>query len=230
MLNLSLMNHPNLVVVHYNPYAGGKFWINCLSHSRHAVPGLCVAGPQYTHDFWLLDDLGPEEIQQRKIARINSTLLPAERMHEWCRDELGCGQFWGCNLYELLHTKATVATTAIQCLDQYKCFLVNHRPEDCFFEEVCSKLPQAQHILLKNADNFQRISLNKKQLDRNLVHTLAFDTTPSLDAFVVDVDNTYMNVDFTINCVKECLEYLGLDTELDPNIHSFVTRYFDLHQ
>jgi hypothetical protein len=69
--------------------------------------------------------------------------------------------------------------------------------------------------------------MDKKQTD---TWPLRYDTSSTLDAFVVDVDNIYMNVDLTINRVKECLEYLGLDSELDPNIHSFVTRYFDLHE
>ena len=227
MSNLSLMNHPNLVVVHYNSYAGGKFWINCLSHSPDALPGLCVATPQHTADLWLLDNLDAGEIQHRKIARINSTLPTAELMHEWCQIELGCAQFWGTSLYEFLNGDHVVPDTTIQLLDRYRCFIVNHRPQDSDVEEIRNKLPCARHVLLNNADNFQRTSMDKKQIDP---WPLKYDTSSALDAFVVDVDNTYMNVDQTINRVKECLEYLGLDSELDPNIHSFVTRYFDLHE
>ena len=84
------MNHPNLVVVHYNSYAGGKFWINCLSHHMQAIPGLCVATPEHTHDLWLLDNLDAVEIQSRKIARINSTLPPKDKLTKWCMFELGC--------------------------------------------------------------------------------------------------------------------------------------------
>ena len=224
-----LMDHPNLVVVHYNSYAGGKFWINCLSHSRYAVPGLCVAEPHHTSDRWLLEDLDADKIQSRKIARINSTLPPIDNLKKWCTFELGCAQFWGCNLSKLLNNTGTVTNTAIQLLDQYRCFIVNHQPQDFVIEEICNKLPRARHVLLTNANNFQRTSVNKKQTDTN-TDSLRFDTTSNINAFVVDVDNIYMNVDRTINCVKKCLEYLGLSTELDPNIHSFVTRYFDLHQ
>ena len=59
---------------------------------------------------------------------------------------------------------------------------------------------------------------------------LRYDVPTNLDAFVVDVDNTYMNVNCTIDCVKDCLQYLGLSIELDPNIYNFVKQYFDLHR
>jgi len=226
MSNLSLMNHPNLAVVHYNSYAGGKFWINCLSHSPQAVPGLCVAEPQHTVDLWLLDNLSTEEIQRQKIDRINSTLPTAELMHEWCQIELGCAQFWGNSLYEFLTQDYVIPQTTIQLLDRYQCFIVNHRPQNEIAKEICSQLSNAKHILLNNANNFQNISMSRKQLNP---WKLTYNTTSEIDAFVVDVDNTYMDVDRTINRVKECLEYLGLGTDLDPNIHSFVKRYFDLH-
>ena len=227
MSNLSLMNHPNLVVVHYNSYAGGKFWINCLSHHTDAVPGLCVATPQHTADLWLLDDLPPDEKQRRKIARINSTLPSTDFMKNWCEFELGCAQFWGSNLYEFLNEDCAISDTAIELLDRYRCFIVNHRPQDSDVEEICNRLPRARHVLLSNADNFQRISMDKKQSDP---WPLKYETTTKLDAFVVDVDNTYMNVDLTVGRVKECLGYLRLSTVLDHNIHDFVIGYFDLHR
>ena len=104
---------------------------------------------------------------------------------------------------------------------------MNHRPQDPNVQEICDRFPRAQHILLNNADNFQRTGMDKKQSDP---WPLKYETTSSLDAFVVDVDNTYMHVDRTVACVKECLAYLGRGTELDPNIHNFVKRYFDLHR
>lgn len=221
------MNHPNLVVVHYNSYAGGKFWINCLSHSPHAVPGLCVASPTYDVDLWLLDNLDNKELQRRKIARINSTLPPLDRMSQWCMFELGCAQFWGDTLANLLENNHTIPSTTIQILDQYRCFIVNHKPQNEIAKGICDQLPNAKHILLKNAHDFQNISMSRKQLDP---WQMTYDTTSEIDAFEVDVDNTYMHVDRTIDRVKECLQYLGLDTELDSNIHSFVTRYFNLHR
>jgi hypothetical protein len=227
MSDLSLMNHPNLVVVHFNPYAGGKFWINCVSHSPWALPGLSVASPKYTTDLWLLDDLDADEIQRRKIARIHSTLPERSQMYNWCQSELGCNQFWGDTLRNLLfENKNIIQDTAIQLLDRYRCFIVNHQADDVACKKIFNLFPRAQHILLSNADNFQQNSMAIKQSDP---WPLKYDIPTNLDAFVVDVDNTYMNVDLTIARVKDCLQYLGLSTELDSNIHSFVTRYFELH-
>jgi len=235
MSNLSLMNHPNLVVVHYNSYAGGKFWINCLSHNQGAVPELHVSSKlhnsdlwSYDSDLWLLDDLDLEEIQRRKIARINSTLPTKEHMYNWNKHELGCVQFWGDTLVNLLADANLVPKSALQLLDKYRCFIVSHKPQDDMIDQIVKKLPRVKHILLTNAKNFQITSINKKQSNP---WNPRYDTITNHDNFfVVDVDNTYMHVDRTINRVKECLQYLDLDTALDPNIHSFVTRYFDLHR
>ena len=142
--------------------------------------------------------------------------------------ELGCSQFWGNSLYEFLTQDYVIPQTTIQLLNQYRCFIVNHKPQDDTIDEIVKQLPRGKHILLTNAKNFQITSMNKKQSNP---WDMRYDTTTNFDDFfVVDVDNTYMDTDRTINRVKECLEYLGLETELDPNIYSFVTRYFDLHQ
>ena len=226
MSDLLLMNHPNLVVVHFNPYAGGKFWINCVSHSPWVLPGLSVASPKHTKDLWLLDDLDADEIQRRKIARINSTLPEHSKMYNWCQFELGCAQFWGSNLTGMTTQKYNMPHTSAQLLDRYRCFIVNHQADDVACEKIFNLFPRAQHILLSNANNFQQNSMAIKQSDP---WPLKYDIPTNLDSFVIDVDNTYMNVDRTISRVKECLQYLGLSTELDPNIYNFVTRYFELH-
>jgi len=227
MATIDQMNHPNLVVVHFNPYAGGKFWINCLSHHAQVIPGLCVGIPKHDVDLWLLDDLNLQEIQRRKIDRINSTLPPIDDLSNWCQYELGCDQFWGNDLGVLLAQEYIIPHTSIQLLDRYRCFIVNHRANDVECKKIFNRLPRAQHIVLANSDNFQQISMAIKQSDP---WPLKYDTPTTLDAFVVDVDNTYMNVDLTLARVKDCLQYLGLITELDPNIYNFVKRYFDLHR
>jgi hypothetical protein len=214
------------VVVHFNPYAGGKFWINCLSHHAQAIPGLCIGVPKHDVDLWLLAGLAPWETQQRKIHRINSSLPPINDIANWCHYELGCNQFWGDDLDNLFN-HPDIPHTSIQLLDRYRCFIVNHRPQESHVRELCRRLPRAQHVLLTNADNFQRVSMDKKQPNP---WPLKYDTISNFNGFQVDVDNTYMNVELTIDRVKDCLEYLGLSTDLDLNIHDFVKRYFDLHR
>lgn len=226
MLIANSMNHHNLVVVHYNSYAGGKFWINCLSHSAGAIPGLAIA-PGHDSDLWVFDNLSLDEFQQRKISRINYSLPDRRNMTEWCMHELGCTAFWGDTLGAFLDSTKLPADNAIRLLDQHVCFIVNHKPQDFMINEIRQKLPNARHIIMANADNFQRVSMSIKQDDP---WPMTYDTYNDPDAFIVDVDQTYMDVDRTITRVKECLEYLGLSTELDPNIHNFVTNYFNLHR
>ena len=227
MTAVDQMNHPNLVVVHFNPYAGGKFWINCLSHQARAIPGLCVAVPKHDVDLWLLDDLDSQEMQQRKIDRINSSLPPIDDLSNWCQYELGCDQFWGNNLGSLLAQQYIIPYTSIQLLDRYRCFIVNHQANDVECKKILNQLPRARHIVLSNSDNFQQISMAIKQSDP---WPLKYDAPANLDAFVVDVDNTYMDVNRTVARVKDFLRYLELSTALDPNIYNFVKRYFDLHR
>ena len=230
MTAIDQMNHPNLAVVHFNPYAGGKFWINCLSHHARAIPGLRVATPWHTEDLWLLDDLSHEEIQRRKIVCINSALPPAGQMNQWRYFELGCTYFWGDVLPKILEGNHTIPNPPMQLLNQYQCFIANHRTDTIGIKTTFDRFPNANHMLLTNAANFQQISRAKKQPSKRSWNLNWNDDIDIDDMFIVDVDNTYLDVERTIDCVKDCLEYLGLSTELDPNIHSFVTRYFDLHR
>jgi hypothetical protein len=69
------MDHPNLVVVHYNQYAGGKFFINCLAHHDQVLPGLCVAAPVHTYDHWIFESIDATEKTQRKISRMGGNAV-----------------------------------------------------------------------------------------------------------------------------------------------------------
>jgi hypothetical protein len=185
-----------------------------------------VAVPTHDVDLWLLDDLDFLEIQTRKIDRINSSLPPIDDLENWCQYELGCDQFWGNNLSMLLTQECAIPHTSIQLLDRYRCFIVNHQVDDFESKKIFNRLTRAQHIVLTNSDNFQQMSMTIKQFKP---WPLKYDVPRNPDAFVVDVDNTYMNINRTIDRVKDCLQYLGLSTDLDPNICDFVKRYFDLH-
>lgn len=212
--------HPNLIVVHYRPYQGGKFFINCLAHHRAVMPqldtGLYVPGDDF------------------KIQQIHNSLPPPEHLRKWARFELGCRAFWGSMLTGLLQQAARPNAVAVELLSQYHCFIVNHLTDPERLDTIDQALPGARHIVLVNADEFCKISIDKKaptNYDLRLsAGSFAKHMFKTRDAFFLDVDVAYSDLSQLTAQLNQCLTWLGLDTELDPSLHSFVRRYFSLHQ
>jgi hypothetical protein len=226
MNNAHLMNHRNLVVVHFNPYAGGKFFINCLSHNPGVLPGLCVASPIHTYDNWLFEDVN--NVESRKIERINSTIPPLEDMLIWPSYELGCNGFWGAGFREIFFDGCTPGDEAINLLDNNICFIVNHQVADTIVEKCINSCPDARHIILYNHNRFQKRAAEIKAPDCHLsqMNTVPFNS----DFFYVDVDNTYTDLGTIKNTVNKCLEWLEVDNNLHTNIDRYITQYLELHR
>jgi len=222
------MDHPNLVVVHYNQYAGGKFFINCLAHHDRVLPGLCVAAPVHTHDHWIFESLSAEEKTQRKIARINGTIPDQQRLHHWAREELGCHQFWGWGFGELWSQPVTVVDYSLRLLNQYRCFIVNHDMNIEHYNKIKNMWPQAQHIVLHNETEFQHWAVRLKSPDYGPLKTTQLPG--DLDAFYFDVDRTQFNQSAVVETTERCLEWLGLNISVNSNIYNYVERYFAIHQ
>lgn len=227
--SITQMDHPNLVVVHYNQYAGGKFFINCLAHHDQVLPGLCVAAPVHTYDHWIFDDLSTEEKIQRKINRINGTIPEPHNMHQWARDELGCQQFWGWGLGQLFDPRVISAPEeSLRLLADHKCFIVNHVMNMTMFDRIQNLWPQARHIILHNETQFQQLAVGLKSPDYGPLKT---DQLPqNLDAFYFDVDRNQFDRLAIIHNTKQCLEWLGLTTDVHGNIDHYIAKYFAIHQ
>lgn len=221
------MDHPNLVVVHYNQYAGGKFFINCLAHHTRVLPGLCIAAPTHDYDHWIFDPAVTDK-EQRKIDRINSTILPPDRMHEWAQYELGCIQFWGGLYGNWVDSAPTPNPWALKLLPDYRCFIINHSLDCKNFKRTEQFWPQAKHILLTNSTKFQRRSINLKSPVFSLIDTI--DPYAFKSVFTVDVDNTWFDSTRTMTVVEQCLKWLGLDYAWHSNMFNYIDRYFTAHQ
>ena len=95
-------------------------------------------------------------------------------------------------------------------------------------------LPMARHIVLTNADEFCKMSIEKKApLDYDpKLSAGSFDRQmfANHNAFFLDVDSAYADPAQLITQLHQCLKWLGLDTDLDPSLHNFVKQYFSLHQ
>ena len=212
--------HPNLIVVHYRPYQGGKFFINCLAHHRKVMPQLDTSLYQPGNDF--------------KIQQIHNSLPPLDHLRKWTRFELGCWFFWGEMLTGLLQRTVEPNSLAVDLLSQHYCFIVNHLTNPERHAAIDCAWPQAKHIVLVNADEFCKLSIAKKApVDYDLTlsqGSFAKHMFADRDTFFLDVDFAYSNLAQLTTYLHRCLTWLGLDTELDPALHSFVKRYFFLHQ
>ena len=226
-MTLTSMDHHNLVVVHYNQYAGGKFFINCLAHHAQVLPGLCVAAPKHNYDHWIFDPAVTDQ-EQRKIDRINSTIAPPEHMHKWAMHELGCVQFWGAVYSDWIGFDPNPNPWALKLLPDYCCFIVNHNLDYKNFARTEKFWPHARHILLTNSTQFQHRAMPLKSPGFKLRNTIDSYTFKSV--FTVDVDRTWFDVTHTVTAVEQCLKWLGLDYVCHSNMVSYINQYFSVHQ
>jgi hypothetical protein len=222
------MDHPNLVVVHYNQYAGGKFFINCLAHHDQVLPGLCVAAPVHTYDHWIFEPLSAEQKTQRKIERINSTIPEQSRMHFWAQHELGCQQFWGWGFGHLWSQPVQAVDYSLTLLRSHRCFIVNHVMNINEFDRITKLWPQARHIVLHNETQFQHRAVQFKSPDYGTLKTAQLPR--DLEAFYLDVDGTQFDPTAVIENTESCLEWLKLDANVNSNIYNYMKRYFAIHQ
>jgi hypothetical protein len=220
----SPLDHPNLVVVHFNPYAGGKFWINCLAHHSAAMPLISNLHDRHRAMFDLEDDLK----QRLKLELINKTLPPPDELHQWCQYELGHFEMWGGSLEDLLQPNGSqlIDTKALKLLDQYKCFTINHGGLP--WHQVQAKLPNAKHIFLINSEQFQRQAAALK--DSTFVPGYTPLPEKISDVFYVDVDNTWLDSNITKSCVGQCWQWMGLNPEPGYPLSLYIENYFKLHR
>lgn len=169
-----------------------------------------------------------------KIQQIHNSLPPPEHLRNWVKFELGCKSFWGGMLTGLLKQTIEPNTLAVDLLKQYHCFIINHMTNPERLDAIDKAFPQAKHIVLVNADEFCKLSIEKKApLDYDLKlseGSFAQHMFTDRDTFFLDVDSAYSDLTQLISQLHRCLTWLGLDSDIDPALHSFVKQYFLLHQ
>jgi len=212
------MDHPNLTVVHFNAYAGGKFWINCLAHHPDAMPLL----GKITDHHWSMCNLEDTFKQKLKLAHINSSLPSHDNLHRWCQYEHGHLEMWG------VISSDAVPENSLRLLDQYHCFTVNHNVSVSRFQHIWDTFPLVKHIVLVNATKFQTLAAKLKSEDFDIITTdLPLDYN---DVFYVNVDRIWFNLPLLGQTVRQCWDWLGLCEHTRTDVYDYATRYFELHQ
>jgi hypothetical protein len=230
MISAADMDHDNLIVVHYNEFAGGKFFINCLAHHPSVLPGLDIYF-RYQQDSWSLEHQLHEQVEMIKIQAINASVPPVQDMKNWTRYELGCENFWGAPLYKLMQNRATSSPFAggVNALQNYICFIVNHVMSMQQFASITKLWPRARHIILHNSDRFRRQSLQLKSQRTFLIGSNALDADLPR-SFYVDVDTTWGDLSKIKTCVADCVRWLDLELNMHANLDSYIQRYISLYQ
>jgi|688.fasta_scaffold56607_8 hypothetical protein len=223
---LAQLDHQNLIVVHYRPYHGGKFFINCLSHHAKIMPMLSA---QQRGDL------------TNKIQHIHNSIPPVTELNQWTRYELGCKTFWGGNLHDITSKSVPINPGALDLLGSYRCFIVNHVCDPDFVQKMQKQLPRAKHIVLTNAGRFVQISVAKKMpgpdvdawLQRNNLDQSAYMESPQQvfdsSVFEVNVDQCYFDQSKLTQRIGDCLIWLKLEPVLDPAVAKFIDQYRRLH-
>jgi hypothetical protein len=169
-----------------------------------------------------------------KIQQIHNSLPPPNHLRKWTRFELGCKFFWGGTLTELLQHTQQPNTVSTELLSQYRCFIVNHMTNPERLDTIDQNLPRAKHLVLVNADEFCKLSIDLKAppgYDLNMSNgSFNKHMFSDRDAFFLDVDSAYSDPAQLMTQLHQCLKWMNLDSELDPSLHSFVRQYFSLHQ
>lgn len=220
------LNHPNLIVVTFDQYAGGKFFINCVSHNLGVLPGLSIVS-NHDQDSWVLAPNLPNIIKnEKKIERINSTLPSKSDMQDWSRYELDYDYFWGATSQDLIAGQEP-NNDSVELLQKNICFLVNHDTSLDTYNKIKQQWPRARHVALINVFSFQKISAQDKNPNVTALGLSLPDNL--LNVFYVDVDRIYPLPERVRQRAVECVEWIGVQSAMHPNLKDYVENYLKLH-
>ena len=150
------------IIVYFPSYAGGKFIMNCLSLSKHAVPQNRKA---------ILHLLDRPDDYNFKLSAVLSTLPPKEKMSDWRRDwEFGDADLFQNNIYVLLKQwgKQPLPDTdefVKKILDKKLSFFITAHGGGTGLKQLTDVWPNARVIVLTNVSKFWKIASSLKSLE-----------------------------------------------------------------
>jgi len=225
---------PNVILVYYPAFAGGKFIMNSLSLSKHCV----IPDPKYAlHD--LAYTTFDSDYYQFKIESILSSLPPLTNLTDWRRYELREWQLAGITnndygnktVESLRDHKFNPMLEQVVNSGRYHCFLSHFYNETIGFKQVW---PNAKLISLVNWKKFVKLAGTFKaetseNVDKHLDYLLDFPSTLPCPSLIYDVDHSIFSREnhlFAIKTLYQALEWDDFNAEL---VGSYYDQYCHLH-
>jgi hypothetical protein len=234
-------NTDKIIIVYFPRFAGGKFLINCLGMSRHAVLSnrrLAEAefpefrsqfNPRDLVDSLILTRLNLGYYQGFKLESVLDT-LPKNKslMHYWTSYEYGCQQLYGVpsknyhqmSVSEFRNQSFNEIITTLSYSDK-TFFLVTHNVKE--IDIMKQVWPKARILKLRNFDKFQKLTSSLK--NNRVTVTADLDTVCDW-SFNVDA---YFSRDKFLHAISDLYQGLSFSDFPENQIMTFWKRYTELH-
>lgn len=250
-MNSINFNSPNLIVMWYPRFAGGKFIMNCLSLSRHCVPmdiEMCNHLVNFPTDY------------SYRLSKVIATLPPKEDMDRWHNYEFNNAKFYDDpepdkykseNLLFSRYQKGIIHKDGIDkristLIDKNIDFFAETRANNIdHITQYTSLWPNARIIKLINFEKFQPLAASKKQKNnisrpmsdycgnesREKYDSLKGDSWPDWKIFEkndYNIDKVAKHVKISDEIVAEIKEFYPWHTISNPIFNIDVDEtYFD---
>lgn len=235
-------NTKNIIIVYFPRYAGGKFLINCLAMSRHAVfsrsrlaeaefPDLLAHfDPKNLYDALILERMNRDYYNEFKLGFALETLPKnPDLIKYWTSYEYGCEQLYGTAIrnfqtLSMQDFKKQEFNNIISRLSHSdkRFFLIAHTASEV---PVMLKIwPNAQVVKLSNFSRFQELASKLKTAKVATTKNMVLDI-PHLD---FDVESYYSRAKFLseLNGLYQSLEFKDFP---ESQIATFWKQYTALH-
>lgn len=230
-----------MILLNYPKYVGGKFISNCLALSRH-----CVVQHKQIAQLDINMTKFDDTYYKFKLATVLKTIPPDNSMVRWRFYEYGCKELYGVDeefyqyrsikeIQDYFNTNAIVqkinqaGKTSCSISHDYQTFLkymlAHHGAKVIEFDNFTHframaallKDPHPEHV---GDDDF--IS-GGKTYDR-------FREFYKLDAFIINVDDTFFEWDRFNTMMAELYDYVEFDDYRPELVKQFWERYRALHK
>jgi hypothetical protein len=154
----------NLIIFYFPSFSGGKFIMNCLSLSRHAVP-LSTKISDYL--------INNSDDYKFRLQAVLGTLPAQHQMSDWLKWEFGDTDFYGGFVQDLItqwnNGQSTPIDSKLQNLIEKKLcfFMTRHGGAAESTLQVLQVWPNARIIMLTNYTKFWEIAINLKRKNQS---------------------------------------------------------------
>lgn len=223
-------NADNLITIWYPQYSGGKFIMNCMSLSRHAVP-LCPTACDYLIDH-------PQDYEYRLNAMLK-TLPPKDRTDQWLRYEFNTALFYDGFPVDIIDSEFKLFSrmqngdVRNSGIDLRIAKLID-KDIDFFAESRASNIrnlnqylrlwPNSRIIMLTNFTKFQHIAQLKKRADRKSLSTVDYCGNECQEKYDLLKGEDWPDWDLFENCnynIDKVANYVKIKEEIRNEIKQF---------